>query len=734
MLLTRSYVCHFRTGFRKFLVSDLFFVTFFRFVAKQRGLLLSTYCKLMGYPIGKAKLVYAKSKVYVHPTKHSKDNVPGFVYLLKENDIQTDKDIVFGWCSESNLDSDQLKTLEKVDLLRGDTKGSHYIKNPSRYGSFSFAVTINELFSFQIRPPSLGWWYGSIVINTRSSMDKLPVLFFHDDECPSTVQELDYRKKQFEIFNDENELFWGGLQFLTEFKKYANLEKSTLERSIFLINPTLEDLNNFSPTNTVDESKQVTNFTKPNLNKLLNDAKWSVLETLAKFTTFTKRRLDDVHIDPNIVPFLSNPEVTKINEEFDTARVYLAKWAMGVQEEAYRNRSKIILDQNSRDLLQKELGLNFDRLLPEEVLQAHERSRELAKKEWELMFDSTGRLNITVNEVKNRIFHGGVNDEIRHQVWLFILGVYPWDSSKHEREDIKIVLDQDYENYKSQWVDNQELQEQDEYFKDQVFRIEKDIQRTDRTLPEFQRGPEEQEDDGLNDNLVVKNPNLVNMREILITFNQYNKFLGYVQGMNDLLSPLYLKLHEESTGLVFWSFVKFMDRMERNFLHDQSGIKDQMNALNELTQFLLPDLYIHLEKCDSSNLFFFFRMLLVWFKREFPMNDIFKLWEVLWLDYYSSQFHLFIALAVLQKHEKIIINHLKQFDEVLKYMNDLSMTFDLNDLLTRAELLFLKFRKMIEIIDKENKDDDRISPISENLRLLLSKELVIKREKERFVG
>jgi hypothetical protein len=127
-------------------------------------------------------------------------------------------------------------------------------------------------------------------------------------------------------------------------------------------------------------------------------------------------------------------------------------------------------------------------------------------------------------------------------------------------------------------------------------------------------------------------------------------------------------------------------------------------------------------------------MLLVWFKREFPMNDIFKLWEVLWLDYYSSQFHLFIALAVLQKHEKIIINHLKQFDEVLKYMNDLSMTFDLNDLLTRAELLFLKFRKMIEIIDKENKDDDRISPISENLRLLLSKELVIKREKERFVG
>lgn len=690
----------------------------------------------MSYPIGKSQLLYAKSKVYVHPTKSAKDNVPGFIYLLKESDIQTDKEITFGWCSESNLDPDQLETLNIVDLLRGDTSTRTFIKKPSRYGSFSFSVTINELFSFQIRPPSLGWWYGSIIINTKSSLDKLPVLFFHDDECPSTVEELNFKKKQFEIFNDENELFWGGLQFLTNFKKYANLEKSTLERSIFLINPSLEDLNNFSPTNITESTKKLSleSISKPNFNQLINDAKWTVLETLAKFTNFTKKKLDDVQIDQNLLPFLSNPEVVKINDEFDTARVYLAKWAMGVQEEAYKNRSKIILDQNSRDLLQKELGLNFDKLLPEEILQAHERSRELNKVEWQSMFDSSGRLNITVNEVKNKIFHGGINNEIRNEVWLFLLNVYPWDSSKQERDDLKSVLNESYESYKYEWFHNEELKEKDEYFKDQVFRIEKDIQRTDRTLPEFKRELDEEEDDGTTDNLVVKNPNLLRMREILISFNQYNKFLGYVQGMNDLLSPIYLQLQHEPTGIIFWAFVNFMERMERNFLHDQSGIKDQMNTLNELTQFLLPDLYIHLEKCDSSNLFFFFRMLLVWFKREFPINDIFKLWEVLWTDLYSSQFHLFITLAILQKNEKIIINHLQQFDEVLKYMNDLSMTFDLNDLLTRAELLFLKFRKMVEIIDKDNKEGDTLSPISENLRLLVSKEIIIKKETERHIG
>lgn len=127
-------------------------------------------------------------------------------------------------------------------------------------------------------------------------------------------------------------------------------------------------------------------------------------------------------------------------------------------------------------------------------------------------------------------------------------------------------------------------------------------------------------------------------------------------------------------------------------------------------------------------------MLLVWFKREFIWDDVLRLWEILWTDYYSSQFHLFFALAILQKNEKIIVNHLRQFDEVLKYINDLSMTYKLNDLLTRSELLFLKFRKMVEIIDRSSETSDAKSPINDNLRLLLSKELVIQKETTRVQG
>lgn len=187
---------------------------------------------------------------------------------------------------------------------------------------------------------------------------------------------------------------------------------------------------------------------------------------------------------------------------------------------------------------------------------------------------------------------------------------------------------------------------------------------------------------------------------MLLTYNEYNRDLGYVQGMSDLLAPIYAV--EQDDAVAFWAFVKFMERMERNFLRDQSGMRLQLLTLDHLCQLLDPKLYEHLEKLDSTNFFFFFRMLLVWFKREFEFSDILRLWEGLWTDHLSSNFHLFIAMAILDKHREVIIDHLKGFDEVLKYVNELSGTIDLQSTMVRAESLFKKFQRMVETIDKKS--------------------------------
>lgn len=155
------------------------------------------------------------------------------------------------------------------------------------------------------------------------------------------------------------------------------------------------------------------------------------------------------------------------------------------------------------------------------------------------------------------------------------------------------------------------------------------------------------------------------MKEMLLTYNEHNKDLGYVQGMSDLLAPIYAVIQDDA--IAFWGFERFMDRMERNFLRDQSGMRAQLLALDQLVNFMDPKLWNHLQAADSTNFFFFFRMILVWYKREFAWLDVLRLWEGLWTDYLSAEFHLFVALAILQKHRDVIMEHLKAFDEVLKY-------------------------------------------------------------------
>jgi TBC1 domain family member 15 len=111
--------------------------------------------------------------------------------------------------------------------------------------------------------------------------------------------------------------------------------------------------------------------------------------------------------------------------------------------------------------------------------------------------------------------------------------------------------------------------------------------------------------------------------------------------------------------------------------------------------------------------------VLIAFKREFPFHDVLRLWEVLWTNYYSNEFILFVALAILESHRDVILRYLVevrsscplpqssicfsrslQFDEILKYCNDLSMTIELDTTLAQAEVLFLSFAQLAADIDR----------------------------------
>lgn len=711
------------------------------------------------------KLLFSKSKVYIHPTPSVKDNIPGYIALLeqkasrhdnrptssgsRESISPTSADLLIAWVPEASL-GESASVYVKVDLSDGDSppKQTYLVPPPptvtthrGSVGHYAFAIPVSAVYSLLVRPPSIGWWYGSVIINSRAG-DSFPALFFHDNECQSTILQKKRRAREFfDPFGENGEMFWGGDEVLRWLRRYVHIERSGAEPNIYLVEPSKEDSEAFSGTlresspSSIGHHDNIQSVRRANgrssdngalserrrndnardaamdpLMKFVKETGWNIMEKFSKVTTFTRNAAQNVLDDPRIPPqmrrLLRNPEVQTMQDEFDSARIYLARWAMGMADQSDRDRHQRIWTADEvMELEDTDVG-EFELVDGTTGLSLEERRKPVTMKEWNSFFDSqTGRLSVTTDEVKERIFHGGLDPEdgVRKEAWLFLLGIYDWYSTADERRAHIASLRDQYVRLKGQWwdrlVDMDEQGEEGEWWREQRFRIEKDVHRTDRTVAIFsgENIPHPDPDSPFSD--TGTNVHLEQLKDLLLTYNEYNCELGYVQGMSDLLAPIYAIVQDDAVA--FWAFQHFMDRMERNFLRDQSGMRAQLLALNHLVQFMDPKLYAHLESADSTNFFFFFRMLLVWYKREFEWPDVLRLWETLWTDYLSSSFHLFVALAILERHRDVIMTHLKQFDEVLKYVNELSGTIDLDSTLIRAELLFRRFKRLVEAVDKK---------------------------------
>ncbi|EEB20330.1 conserved hypothetical protein [Pediculus humanus corporis] len=310
-------------------------------------------------------------------------------------------------------------------------------------------------------------------------------------------------------------------------------------------------------------------------------------------------------------------------------------------------------------------------LLPPRTLPL--RSSPLNVEKWSAYIDDSGRIQ-DLNAVKDIIFHGGISWDLKSEVWKFLLGYYPWDSTFCEREVIREEKKNYYFTMKAQWK-TKTLEQENNFFdyKERKSLIEKDVCRTDRNL-EFFAG---------NDN-----PNIVTLKEILMTYVMYNFDLGYVQGMSDLLSPLLMQLKDEVD--TFWCFVGFMNKVYRNFDINQAEMKEQLCQIHCLLRVIEPELANYLERHESGNMYFCFRWVLIWFKREFNHDQLFTLWEALWTDWPCKNFHLLVSAAILDTEKDRIISNNYGFTEILKHINELANNIDSDMILRKAEGIYFQ--------------------------------------------
>lgn len=279
-------------------------------------------------------------------------------------------------------------------------------------------------------------------------------------------------------------------------------------------------------------------------------------------------------------------------------------------------------------------------------------------------FDHDGRL-INEHHLRQSVFKGGVDPEIRKEVWEFLFELYPFHSTKRERELMSIDYHLKYIEIKKRWmeeikkerfeepedadvvqppylaevpetsftemlqksqlsVDDQQMQcisIQAKVFSGRlsfdiksllpfIRIIDKDVPRTDRELQHFSG---------------VKNPNLRILRDILLTYASFNPKLGYTQGMNDIAARFLVVMDNEVEA--FWCFSHFMKHIQDNFVED--GLLNKLRHVRRLLEELDPDLYHYLEYLDVVDLTFCHRWMLLNFKREFNLDSGLRCFEII---------------------------------------------------------------------------------------------------------
>ncbi|KAL3884053.1 hypothetical protein ACJMK2_030276 [Sinanodonta woodiana] len=311
-----------------------------------------------------------------------------------------------------------------------------------------------------------------------------------------------------------------------------------------------------------------------------------------------------------------------------------------------------------------------------------ERGSPLTSQQWSQHLDKEGKIK-DVDKLLDQIFRGGIEPSFRLEVWKFLLGYYEWNSTYKSRTEARKKKVDSYFAMKLQWKTiSAEQEKRFSLLKERKGLIEKDVTRTDRTHRFF-------EGEG--------NPNLQVLNDILMTYCMYNFDLGYVQGMSDLLSPILVVMENEVDA--FWCFAGLMERMCNNFEMDQGGMKAQLAEIHKLMQFTDPELCNYLESHESGNFYFCFRWILIHFKREFPFNDVQRLWEVIWTDRPCKNFHLLICLAILDSEKSTLMENKFGFTEILKHINDICFAIHLEDTLKKAEGIYLQLKECKKLPD-----------------------------------
>ncbi|KAJ5150947.1 GTPase-activating protein gyp1 [Penicillium canariense] len=168
---------------------------------------------------------------------------------------------------------------------------------------------------------------------------------------------------------------------------------------------------------------------------------------------------------------------------------------------------------------------------------------------------------------------------------------------------------------------------------------------------------------------------------------------GYVQGINDLVTPfwqvflgVYITDLNVEEGMdpgqlprsvldaveadTFWCLTKLLDGIQDNYIYAQPGIQRQVKALRDLTKRIDLALANHLEQEGVEFMQFSFRWMNCLLMREMSIRNTIRMWDTYMAEEQGfSRFHLYVCAAFLVKWTDQLVK--MDFQEVMMFLQAL---------------------------------------------------------------
>uniref|UniRef100_A0A3B3UDZ7 TBC1 domain family, member 22a n=1 Tax=Poecilia latipinna TaxID=48699 RepID=A0A3B3UDZ7_9TELE len=256
-------------------------------------------------------------------------------------------------------------------------------------------------------------------------------------------------------------------------------------------------------------------------------------------------------------------------------------------------------------------------------------------------------------EELRKLSWSGIPRQVRPIAWKLLSGYLPANAER--RESVLQRKRQEYFGFIQQYYDSRN----DEHHQDTYRQIHIDIPRM---------SPE---------NLVLQ-PKVTEIFErILFIWAIRHPASGYVQGINDLVTPFFVvfvfeyieeevenfdvsSLQEEALRNIeadsFWCMSKLLDGIQDNYTFAQPGIQRKVKALEELVSRIDESVHRHMQQYEVEYLQFAFRWMNNLLMRELPLRCTIRLWDTYQAEPEGfSHFHLYVCAAFLVRWRKEIL-------------------------------------------------------------------------------